>query len=293
MNRTWLLSLLLVPAVAHADYPKPVARHISDYANILTPDDAKDITEFFNDLEHKTGMQATVVTVNSMAEYGTNDVSVEKFTNSLFNRWGLGRKNVNDGLMILLSVRDRKARIELGSAYGFHYDAAMQNVMNTAMVPRFKAGEYSMGLRAGAHAAIAALSNPPAEGQTNAFQQSWQNLPAAAREPRRHQEQGGGIPRLYLYIGIGVVVLLIVMVMSQSTGGTGSNLMLVALGALLGGLVTTLMSGGGGGRRGRDDDDDSGGSSSSGGSSDSSSSSDDSTDYGGGSSEGGGATGSW
>lgn len=74
----------------------------------------------------KTGIEAVVVTINSIGDYQTGDATIEAFATNLFNTWGIGHKKENNGVLILVAVKDRKARIELGKGYGREYDSAMK-----------------------------------------------------------------------------------------------------------------------------------------------------------------------
>ncbi|MDR1741461.1 MAG: TPM domain-containing protein, partial [Synergistaceae bacterium] len=84
----------------------------------------------------------------------------EAFATALFNEWGVGRAEKNDGIMFLLSVKERSARIELGSGYPLRFDSVMQGIMDDTMIPYFKGGKYSEGLLEGVKAVIASITNP-------------------------------------------------------------------------------------------------------------------------------------
>ncbi len=98
-----------------------------------------------------------IVTINSMAEYGGEGLRIETFARLLFDQWQVGiakrgDTNWNTGILVLVSVGDRKARIELGDGWGREQDQLCQQIMDERMVPRFKQGDFSGGITAGVEA---------------------------------------------------------------------------------------------------------------------------------------------
>jgi len=141
-----------------AQYPSYQENYINDFAGIIQPVDAQMLREKLQALEQQTGIEGTVVAVNSLEAYGAGSESIEAFATGLFNAWGVGNKGKNNGFLILLSVQDRKCRIELGDGYGSQYNGRMQDIVENTMVPRFKADEYSRGLYEGTLAVMEAVT---------------------------------------------------------------------------------------------------------------------------------------
>jgi uncharacterized protein len=98
------------------------------------------------------------VTIDSISDYHTGDETIESFATHLFNTWGIGDSQRNDGVLILIAVKDRKVRIEVGSGYGSTQDANMQEVINEYMLPFFKRNDYSQGIYQGARAVVGTLT---------------------------------------------------------------------------------------------------------------------------------------
>ena len=93
-----------------------------------------------------------------MAEYGGGGMRIETFARLLFDQWQvgiakLGGQNWNTGILLLVSVGDRKARIELGAGWGREKDHLCQQIMDERMIPRFKQGDFSGGISAGVECA--------------------------------------------------------------------------------------------------------------------------------------------
>jgi uncharacterized protein len=139
----------------------PAATGVNDSAKLLTPKDEEAVRTALTDLRSEAGVEMAVVTIRSIRGYKTGDKTIESFATNLFNTRGIGNRSRNDGVLILVSIKDRKVRIELGSGYGSGYNAQMQSVINEQMLPRFKKKEYSRGILEGTKAVIRILSERP------------------------------------------------------------------------------------------------------------------------------------
>ena len=165
MNKTLSLSALLLlsalPAYAAPEIPpQPGPREfLQDYANVVKPQHAHSIREL-----QKTGFEQddtpiVVVTIQSMWEYGQRGSSMEALAEKWFNKWQISKRGtedelINKGILLLVSIVDRKSRIELGAEWGRAHDAHCLKITRSVMIPRFKKGDYSGGL----HAAVVELS---------------------------------------------------------------------------------------------------------------------------------------
>ena len=115
---------------------------VNDFAGILSPQERDSMEQLLRDLEHKTAAQVAVVTLESL-EGG----QIDDFTHKLFNRWGVGQKGKDNGVMLLVALRDRKARIEVG--YGLEPvlpDVLCGRILNEALFPAFRQNRHAEGL---------------------------------------------------------------------------------------------------------------------------------------------------
>jgi len=118
---------------------------VNDYAGILTPEQKTLLEARCKTLRQKTGAQFAVVTVKSL-EGG----QIDDFANKLFARWGIGEKGKNNGILLLVALQDRKARMEVG--YGLEPilpDALAGRVLDQQLFPAFKQQRYFDGLNGG------------------------------------------------------------------------------------------------------------------------------------------------
>ncbi|MFC3691442.1 TPM domain-containing protein [Chenggangzhangella methanolivorans] len=158
--------LWLLAATAFAqDLSLPrFTNYVVDEANILPPDAEAALVAKLKAFQDKTGHQFAVATVPSLQ--GT---SVEDFGNRLFRDWGLGDKQRNDGALLLIAPNERKVRIEVG--YGLEgdlTDAVSRLIIENAILPRFRAGDFPGGIARGADDVMAVFSGQAEEFKARA-----------------------------------------------------------------------------------------------------------------------------
>ncbi|MBU3143074.1 YgcG family protein [Clostridium sp. CF012] len=130
---------------ADTEFPVPTElKYVNDYAKVIDGDSLQYILSVGKELEDKTSAQATVVVIDSL-----QGETIESYANGIFRKWGIGQKDKNNGLLILLSVKEKKWRVEVGTALeGAITDIYSSRVMNDLAVPKFKEIQYGQGLRA-------------------------------------------------------------------------------------------------------------------------------------------------
>lgn len=143
---TFLSSQIIAMSLVNAEskFPKPTGlKYVNDYANVIDNSSTQYIVSVGKELEDKTGAQATVIVINSL-----EGESIEAYANGVFRAWGIGQSSKNNGLLILLSVTDRKWRVEVGTGLeGAITDIYSSRVMNDLAVPKFKQNQYGQGLK--------------------------------------------------------------------------------------------------------------------------------------------------
>jgi len=108
--------------------------------------------------EQRTGAQVVVALFPSL-----EGESLEDFSIRLAERWRVGRKDLDDGAIVLAFIQDRKLRIEVG--YGLEGaipDIEAARIIREAIAPRFREGRYAAGLEAAARAIYATVDAKPA-----------------------------------------------------------------------------------------------------------------------------------
>ncbi len=156
-----LLSLVLLSAVfacrAAASTPEPPAvprDYVVDLAGVMNPDVSARLNAVLLELEEKTTAQVLVLTVRSL-----DGQSVEEFAFNTKEKWRLGQKGKDNGVLIVVAVQDRRYRIEVG--YGLESvlpDSLVGSIGREYFVPYFRQGDYGTGIYAGTVAIIRTIA---------------------------------------------------------------------------------------------------------------------------------------
>ncbi len=187
----WLACLLLMIAgVAHAQTFPPLTGRVVDAANIIPDDLEATLTAKLDALEKESSRQLVVATVPSLEGYDIADYGYR-----LGRTWAIGQKDQNNGAILLVAPNDRKVRIEVG--YGLEpilTDAFSSVIINTQIIPAFKAGDFPAGIAAGTDAIIGQLRLPPEEAAKYAAQ-----LATQATEAKRGDSIGNALFWLFIF----------------------------------------------------------------------------------------------
>ena len=149
-----LIFALVLPALAFAQsWPVYQNTYVNDYANVVEDGAEGRITAALKSLREETGIEATVLTLYT--RWGYEDAgTLEAFATGLFNHWGIGNAETNDGILILVVSEDREMRVELGSGYGSAFDREAQDIIDRVFLPAFRDGSFSNGIEDGTAAVI-------------------------------------------------------------------------------------------------------------------------------------------
>lgn len=237
-NGIFILAACLAYASAHAQTinldPPGDRDFILDRAGMIRPQDAESIRAICDQLLSDQVIPIIVVTIESMARYGGQGMSIETFAYELFNQWEIGYESVNGvawnrGILLLISRDDRKARIELGATWGRDADKYCQQIMDEQIIPNFKDGRFSQGILAGVVALDKLSRNEP--------------LPEAARSSSSSGGGGflSGLMGVLLYPFI-LIIGLLKMLFGGGRGRSGG----FSGGSFSGGSFGGGFSGGGG-----------------------------------------------
>jgi uncharacterized protein len=127
----------------------PAENFYVDEAGIIAQAEARAIDEAAAALLRDHQVPLIVVTISSLAAHNAAGYTIERYAFELFNEWGIGSERRNYGMLLMVSKGDRRARIELGAAWGHSYNVQAQEIMSTLVIPRFKEEKFSEGILAG------------------------------------------------------------------------------------------------------------------------------------------------
>ncbi len=135
-------------AKAEVTFPdKPASQDFFvDKANLIPEKDRQEINKTASALLKEQRIPLFVVTIDSLASYGASSLGIDGYATQLFNHWGIGTPDRNYGMLLLVSVGNREARIELGGGFGHNYDAQSNDIMQSLIVPAFKRSDYTAGI---------------------------------------------------------------------------------------------------------------------------------------------------
>jgi uncharacterized protein len=255
--------LVLVPfsgarAEQVSKLPAPTG-YVSDFAGVLNEDTIERVDRLCLQVDRQAHAQIAVVTVKSIeADDGTEE-SVEEFATALEDKWKVGAKGTDRGILMLFVMSPRKGRIEVGYGLeGILNDAKVGDIGRT-MAPAARVNDYNTAIPLGVQEVAQVIASDA--GIT---------LAPSEQVHQYHYQQRGQQVQLSLWqVLLGGGVLLVILIFLISTGNAGWIFFFLL--NMIGG------GGGGGGRRGGGDGEGGGGF---GG-------------FGGGSSGGGGASGDW
>jgi uncharacterized protein len=129
---------------AEPTFPVLTSR-ITDQAGLLSADDYTAIQAELAALEQKSTDQVAVVTVKSLDGY-----AIEDYGYQLGRKWGIGQKGKDNGILLIVAPKERKVRIEVGRGLEpVMTDAMSSLIIQNAILPEFRRGDFSAGIRAG------------------------------------------------------------------------------------------------------------------------------------------------
>lgn len=227
-------------AVAHASADKsaqtadlPVlSQPVNDLANVIDPTSAAAMDQMIRSLQTATGDSVIVASVKTFAPFG----SIDEYALKLYERAGIGAKGKDNGVLILVAVDDRRARIEVGYGLeGFLTDGFSGDVIRSAMLPAFRRGAYGEGLLDATTQVVARIAR-----ERNV---TLANVPQPRPERRGSATLGGSsIVKLVFF----VLIVLFILGRSGRKGGRGGGGGSGLLGFILGQALANAGRRGGG-----------------------------------------------
>lgn len=171
----WLLLALLAgsTAAAQPQFPERGTAPVVDLANIIDPAAEAELSARLDAFEQANQRQFVVATIPSLDGYDIADYGYQ-----LGRHWGLGDVENNDGIILLVAPNERKVRIEVG--YGLEAvipDGLAYDIVERDILPRFREGNMTGGIVAGADAIIRHLELPPEQQQAAIAQASTERRP--------------------------------------------------------------------------------------------------------------------
>ena len=145
----WLAAEVVV--AGDVSCPERPTGYISDYAEALG--DVSQLEQKLEAFEQETTNEVYVAVVNSLGE-----ASAEDYTTTLFNKWNVGKENLDNGALFLVGVNDRQVYIKAGYGLGSTLtEEIRREIISNEVTPAFSAGDFTVGVEKGTGAIIAAI----------------------------------------------------------------------------------------------------------------------------------------
>ncbi|UCH44352.1 MAG: TPM domain-containing protein [Nitrospiraceae bacterium] len=156
---TLLLSTLCLYAAdarAEVSVPARPATYVVDLANIINDNVEANLNAYLQELEQKTTAQMVVLTIASLGGESLEDFSIT----IAHDKWKLGQKGKDNGVLLLVALQERKYRFEIGYGLeGILPDSLVGTIGRQYLVPYFRKGDYSNGIFAASLAAISEIAS--------------------------------------------------------------------------------------------------------------------------------------
>ncbi len=204
--------------------------YVNDFAHVLDASSSHALEVYCGSVERVTGVQMAIVLVDSL-----EDEPIEDVTNRLYRQWGVGKKGKDEGIMLLLAVKDHKQRAEIG--YGLEPivpDLYAVGVLR-GIRPILRQGNYGGALLAAAQQIGSRIAEQKGVALDPAMPQG------------RPMSQGQTNPIGFFGIIIGIIVVILILKMISGGGAGGGRGVGGAGGFLTGMILGNLMGGRGGG----------------------------------------------
>ena len=152
----FVFAALAWPLHAEVAVP-PLKARVTDLTGTLSSAQRSALEERLAAFEARKGSQIAVLVVPT-----TQPETIEQYAIRVAEQWKLGRKGVDDGVLLLVAMKDRAVRIEVGYGLeGVLPDATANRIIDQYIVPRFKQGDFSGGISSGVERLIGVVEGEP------------------------------------------------------------------------------------------------------------------------------------
>ncbi|UIR58044.1 TPM domain-containing protein [Sphingobacterium sp. SRCM116780] len=194
---TMIAILFSMASLFAQDFPTTPNRLVNDYTNTLSASQVSQLEQKLLAFEDSTSIQIAVVLMNSTGSYDISDYAVR-----LAQKWGVGNKKYNSGILLLAAIGDRAVTIQTG--YGIEGaipDAIAHRIIENEIKPAFRASDYYTGVDAATNALISYT-----KGEYKA-------------DPEQPSGQGGS-SKIFLII---IIVIVVIILSRRGGGGNGGG----------------------------------------------------------------------
>lgn len=219
-----IFSLLLLISFASfaQEFPAKPTTLVNDYTNTLSATEKQQLESKLVAFDDSTSIQLAVVLIKSVGEYDINEYAL-----GLGRKWGIGGKEKNTGVLVLVAIGDRKISIQTGYGMeGVIPDVYTKRIIENDIKPLFKDGKYYEGLDAGVNSLIS-LSKGEYTRDTPV--------------KRKNKQENGGSAIIVI-----IIIIAIIIAIKRGGGGGGGGGSVIDGRGVSNALLWGLLLGGGG-----------------------------------------------
>jgi len=149
--------LLLVPSTIYSiSVPDRPSAYVVDLAGVINDNVEVNLNGYLKELEEKTSSQMVVLSIDSLEGESIEDLSIS----IAHDKWRLGQKGKDNGVLLLIAIQERKYRIEVGYGLeGVLPDSLTGSIGRQYLAPYFKKGDYSTGILTASLAVISEIAS--------------------------------------------------------------------------------------------------------------------------------------
>ena len=180
--RRWLVACLpIVFAAAHAiaaegDFSAiPALRaHVTDTTTTLAATERQSLEQKLSSWEAQRGSQFAVLIVPT-----TKPESIDEYSQRVTDAWKIGRKGVDDGILLVIAKNDKKLRLQVGKGFeGALTDVTSKRIIDEVIVPPFRKGDFAGGINAGVDKVMSVVAGeklppPRSSSSSSSVSQGW------------------------------------------------------------------------------------------------------------------------
>ena len=157
-----LIAAVFLAGTASAQtFPTRNDTNVTDSANLIDPETEARIVAKLAQYANDYDTEVVIVTLSSLRFYDA-DSTIEDYSTAMFNDYGIGDAQANNGILFMVFRDDQELRVEFGSGYDDAAKIEVNAIMADVIVPLFREDKFSEGLEAGVNALLTRLIDPPA-----------------------------------------------------------------------------------------------------------------------------------
>jgi uncharacterized protein len=144
-------------SLTHALDVPPLRGRVNDYAGVMSQEQVQSLEARLAQFDQETGHQVAVLTIPTL-----DGEDMEGFSIRVAESWKIGKKGFDNGVILVVAVKDRRLRLEVGYGLeGVLPDAIAKQITSNYIVPRFRSQDYAGGIIAGIDAVLRVIKNEP------------------------------------------------------------------------------------------------------------------------------------